>query len=145
MRFQAYPNQGRTVREYPLDSYASFIEGAFVLMDGGEVDECGTDPTVILGVGLHDAGALPLEDKILVALAKAKSTFILEGNEAPVQSDEGETYGITRDSDGVWHVDKTKTGSDARVYVERVFIGDNRDQYEVSVLPEYRQVDIAPE
>lgn len=144
MRFPAYPNQGRSVREYPLDGAATFLEGAFVLLNGGEIEECGTNPASILGVALHNAGNLPLEDHILVALAKANSTFILQGNVAPVADDEGKAYGITKDGDGIWYVDKTKTGSDARVFVERVFIGNNRDQYEVSVLPEFRQIDISP-
>jgi hypothetical protein len=140
-RFPAYPNEGRTVREYPLDEYADFIEGAFVVVDGGEVEECGENPALIAGVALFDAGNLPLEDMMSVAVAKSKATFILQGNVAPVQADEGESYGITKDSDGVWHVDKTKTGANARVRVERVFIGNNRDQYEVSVLPGNRQFD----
>jgi len=144
MRFPAYPNEGRTIREYPLSSYADFIQGAFVVIDSGEVDECGANPAAILGVALFDSGALPLVDKMSVAVAKAKSTFILQGNAAPVATDEGETYGITKDADGVWHVDKTKTGANARVFVERVFIGNNRNQYEVSVIPAYRQLDITP-
>lgn len=140
-RFPAYPNQGRTVREYPLADDADFLEGALVLAAAGKVDECGENPAAILGVALHDTGALPLDEAMLVAVAKSRSTFIMQGNVAPVQADEGVAYGVTKDADGVWHVDKTKTAGNARVMVERVFIGNGRDQYEVSVLPANRQLD----
>lgn len=150
MRFPAYPNQGRTIREYDLATAADFTEGAFVVIAAGEVDECGANPAEILGVALHASGVLPFdgeehgysfEGKVLVAVAKSKSTFIMQGSAAPAATDEGVAYGITKDADDVWYVDKAKTGANARVIVERVFVGRNRDQYEVSILPANRQMD----
>lgn len=141
MRFPAYPNLRKEIRQYPLAAAQDFIEGAVVLITAGEVSEAAADPLVILGVALHDAGALPDEDKVLVAIGLEGATFVMQGSAAPLPSDEGKEYGITKDADGVWHVDKAKTGAAARVVVEKVYIdGNMRDVYEVRFLAANRQI-----
>lgn len=132
MKLPAFPNTGREIREYMLAEAADFLEGAAVLLDGGEVDECGADPALITGFALHDAGADPFPDRLLVALASSKATFFIEGDRAPLLSDEGESYGITKDADGYWHLDSAKTGGSARLLVEKVDL--TRNLFEVRVL-----------
>lgn len=137
MAFPAYPNLRQVIRPYPLADDAAFVEGAAVVLDAGEVDECDADPTSILGFALHDAGADPDPTVMLVALATPESTFVLQGTSAPVAADEGVLYGLVKDSDGVWTVDKTDT-TNVRVIVEKVYI--DRAQFEVRVLQEFYQM-----
>lgn len=136
MPFPAYPNLRQVIRPYPLASSAAFVEGAVVLLTAGEVDEAGADPAAILGFALHDAGADPDPTEVLVAIATAESTFVLQGTSAPVAADEGVEYGLVKDSSGVWVVDKTDTVN-TRVVVEKVYI--DREQFEVRVLAANRQ------
>lgn len=137
MRFPVYPNLRKVIRERPLNAAATFTEGALVVTTAGVLNECGADPALILGCALHDAGADPDPTVCLVALATAESTFIMQGNVAPVAADVGASYGITKDADGIWHVDKTKLAAAFRVVVERIY--PEREQYEVRVLAANRQ------
>lgn len=142
--FPAYPNQGRTVREYDLAAAQDFLQGAFVVLNtSGEIAEVGADPAEVTGVALFDAGNLPLTGKMSVAVARSRSTFIMQGTSAPVEADIGVEYGIVEDGDGVYVVDKTETTTTV-VKVERIFLETNgfpRDQFEVSVLPSVRTFD----
>lgn len=135
--FAAYPNIRKVIRRYPLATGASFLEGALVVAAAGEVDECGADPAAILGVALHDAGADPDTAEVLVALATGESTFVMQGSSAPVAADEGVEYGVAKDGDGIWIVDKTETVN-TRVVVEKVYL--DREQFEVRVLAANRQI-----
>lgn len=143
----AYPNKGRTVREYDLAAAQDFLQGAVVTLAGGEISEATADPTSVLGVALHDAGNDPDPTKILVAVARSRSTFIMQPDTGQtfVQADEGSDYGVVEDADGIWVVDKTDTAN-AVVRVERVLVdpddpSDERNQAEVSFLPAVRQFD----
>jgi hypothetical protein len=133
----ARPNLRKTIRSYPLADAAAFLEGAAVLLTAGEVDEAGADPAAILGFALHDAGADPDPGEILVALALEGATFVLQGTSAPVAADEGVEYGLVKDGDGIWVVDKTETVN-TRVFVEKVF--EDREEFEVRVLAANRQL-----
>lgn len=135
--FAAYPNLRKVIRRYPLASGASFLEGALVVADEGEVDECGADPDTILGVALHDAGADPDTAEVLVALATPETTFVMQGTSDPVAGDENVEYGVAKDGDGIWVVDKTDEVNVA-VYVERVHL--DRLEFEVRVLAANRQI-----
>jgi hypothetical protein len=138
----AIPNQGREIREYILDAVAAFREGAATVLVGGELEECGVDPALIMGFALHAAGADPLTDRCLVAKATDKATFFLEGNRAPLATDVGVEYGISKDADGDWFVDTAKNagvaGAALRVIVEDV--DTTRNLYEVRVLAANRQL-----
>lgn len=133
-KFPAYPNLRARIRRYPIATGQTFLEGAFVYLDtNGDLVECGTDPATILGVALHDAGALPETTNCLVACAVDGHTYVMMGSSDPVQADEGIAYGIIKDADGIWTVDKTDT-SNTRIRVEKVYTFASRNQFEVSVL-----------
>lgn len=137
-KFPAYPNLGRHIRKYPLAAGASFLEGALVLLDAnGDVAECGADPALILGVALHDAGADPHVSEMLVAVARADSTFVFQGSADPVQADEGDAYGVVKDGDGIWTLDKGEAVN-TRLRIEKVYI--DRKQYECVILAANRQL-----
>lgn len=131
MRFAAYPNIGQRIRQYPIATGETFIEGALVLLNAGEIEECGADPALIAGVALHDAGADPDTSSVLVALASSEGTFVLQGSSAPVAADVGVEYGVAKDADGIWYVDKTDVVA-TRVVVEKVYL--DREQFEVKIL-----------
>lgn len=133
----AIPNQGREIREYILEGTAAFREGAAVVLVDGELEECGADPALIVGFALHDAGALPLTDRCLVAKATDKATFFMEGDSDPVLADTGVEYGIAKDGDGDWYVNTADT-VETRVVVEDV--DTTRNLYEVRVLAANRQL-----
>lgn len=135
--FPAYPNLRKVIRRYPLATGQTFLEGAAVVLAAGAVSECGADPAAILGFALHDAGADPDTDEILVALASGESTFAMQGTSAPVAGDIGAEYGIVKDADGVWVVDKAETVN-TRVVVEKIFT--DRAQFEVRVLAANQQL-----
>lgn len=137
-KFPAYTNLGRHIREYPLAAAQTFKEGAVVVLNAsGQVAEGGADPTPILGVALHDAGADPDTDIMLVALATDQATFIFQHDTAtPVQADVGDEFGLLKDVDGVWVL--KAPAAVGRVVVEKVYIA--RKQYEVKVLEAHRHI-----
>jgi hypothetical protein len=137
MKIQAFRNKGGGVMEYPLAGGAAYIEGAAVVLTGGNAVECGADPAKILGFAAHDAGAMPNTTKILVEVARPGGTFFMAGSRAPLETDKGVAYGIAKDGDGVWHVDATDTVN-TRVMVEDVDLV--RGLWEVSVLDANRQL-----
>ena len=142
VRLPAIAQRNRTVREFPLDSAATFVHGAAALVDtaDGEVVEAGTDPALILGFAEHDAAADPLTTIVLVAVALPTSTFLIEASAALVASDVGKSYGLTKDgTSGVWFLDKAKTGASARALVEEVDL--TRALAEISILQTNRQFD----
>lgn len=137
-KFPVYPNTGRFIRRYPLAAAQTFKEGAAVVLDAnGDVTECGADPALILGFAAHDAGADPDTTQCLVYVAKPDSTFVMMCTSDPVQADEGDSYGVVKDGDAIWLVDRTDT-TNLRVKVEKVYL--DRKQAEVSVLQATRQL-----
>lgn len=166
--FNAYPNQGRAIREFPIAAAQDYQIGApLELNASGEVIEwAGANP--ILGFSLHRATASPLGNftlasgegtsvvsdpdertpQQLVALARARSTFIMQAVDVagdlyiPTQADVGVAYDLEEDPDGVWVIDTdTVGGTDLAVIVERVFLEGDRNQLEVSVTTAFRLLD----
>lgn len=139
-KFPAYPNMGRHIRPYPIAAAQTFLEGAVLTLNAsGEAAEGGADPTPILGIALHDAGADPDTTTILVAVATDQATFIFQHDTtAPVQADEGDNFGLLKDVDGVWVLRDFVTAGLERVVVEKVYI--DREQYEVKVLEAHRHI-----
>lgn len=133
----AFANTNESIREYKLPSGAAYLEGAATVLVSGEAAECGADPAAILGFAMHDAGALPNTDRMLVSVAMPDTTFFMEGTRAPLATDVGVKYGIAKDSDGIWIVDCTDTTA-TRVVVEKV--DTTRNFFEVRVLNANRQI-----
>lgn len=123
----------------PLAAAQTFKTGALVLRDGSaNIAECGADPAVIYGVA-EEPATKEITDatKIVVTRATEMTRWWFPTNVAPTSANSGVNYGVTKDSDGIWYVDFTKTAGSARVYVHQVDTDTNR--VEVSVLAANRQ------
>lgn len=133
----AYPQDAR-VQEFDLTAGQTFLEGAAVFLTGSpeKVSECGTDPATILGFALHAAAKTVIAGKVLVALAESASRFWMSTTSGLVATDQNVLYGIVKDSDGVWVVDRTET-TNTRVEVLRVDL--SRTMALVNVLAANRQ------
>lgn len=148
MKQHPIPNLGRKIIEYPLDAAATFKNGSFVVLDSDE--ECiavAAGGVLALGVavsaanggtGYGEGGAREIDlTKCLVAVAGPGRTFLMEGDDAPVQDDIGKSYGIGVDTDGIPFVDGTET-TDTLVTV--VNIDTDRNLYEVVVIAAKQQI-----
>lgn len=147
MALPAIPNKGRRIRRFPLESAATYLEGAPVLLDAsGEIIEAGADPAVILGFSAHDAVLTELDPDpgfALVFVAYPDSTFFLEGTDPdPVAGDVGETRDLDVDGVGVGTVASTTAAT--RMLIENIFIkGDGpAGFYEISILAANRQFQV---
>lgn len=128
----------------PVKNNQTFKEGAFVVLDGTpEVNECGADPASIYGIasgGCASAGVTrdPQDTtKVIVHKAFEGQKFWMDGSSNPAITDVGVSYGIAKDADGYWYVDKTDAVN-TRVYVHQVDLDMNR--FLVSILAANRQV-----
>ena len=141
MRVPAVVSAGRLDNiMLPLAAAQTFKTGALVLRDGSaNIAECGADPAVIYGVAEEPAGKEPVDavNKIIVTRATEQTRWWFPTSAAPTSANSGVNYGVTKDADGIWYVDFTKTGGTARVYVHQVDTDTNR--VEVSVLAANRQ------
>ena len=146
MALPAIPNTGRRIRRFPLESAATYVEGAPVLLDAnGEIIEAGADPAVILGFAAHDAVLVELDPDpgfALVFVAYPDSTFFLEGLANPLATAIGESRDVGADGNGVALLDTASAA--ARLRVENIFLkGDGPTGFfEVSVLAANRQFQI---
>lgn len=128
MRTPIFANTNENIREYTLAGGAAYVEGAAVVLTGGNAVECGADPAVILGFATHDAGALPNTTRMLVSVANPNTTFFAEGTRAPLASDVGVAYGLAKDADGIWHIDFTDTVN-TRIRIEKVDLTRNLSEF----------------
>ncbi len=146
MALPAIPNTGRRIRRFPLESAATYVEGAPVLLDAnGELVEAGADPAVILGFAAHDAVLVELDPDpgfALVFVAYPDSTFFLEGLSDPVPTAVGESRDVGVDGDGVALLDDASGAP--RLRVEDIYLkGDGPEGFfEVSVLAANRQFQV---
>lgn len=126
--------------QLPLAAVQTFKTGALVLRDGsGNIAECGADPAAIYGVAEEPAGKEPTDaNKVIVTRATESTRWWFPCSAAPTSANSGINYGVTKDADGIWYVDFTKTAASARVYVHQVDTDTGR--VEVSVLAANRQV-----
>jgi hypothetical protein len=126
--------------QLPLAAAQTFKTGAFVLRDGSaNIAECGADPASIYGIAEEPTTKEPTDpNKIIVTRATEDTRWWFPTNVAPTSANSGVNYGVTKDADGIWHVDFTKTGGTARVYVHQVDTDTNR--VEASILAANRQV-----
>ncbi len=146
MALPAIPNKGRRIRRFPLESSATYVEGAVILLDAnGELVEAGADPAVILGFAAHDAVLTELDPDpgfALVFVAYPDSTFFLEGLADPIPGDVGESRDVGVDGNGVALLD-TASGA-ARLLIEDIYLKGVGPTgfFEVSVLAANRQFQI---
>lgn len=146
MALPAIPNTGRRIRRFPLESAATYVEGAVVLLDAnGELIEAGADPALILGFAAHDAVLTELDPDpgfALVFVAYPDSTFFLEGLADPIPGDVGESRDVGVDGNGVALLD-TASGA-ARLLIEDIYLKGVGPTgfFEVSVLAANRQFQI---
>lgn len=141
MKFPAIPTaKFRMNQQYDLAAGQTFKSGASVTLSGAqEVAESGADPALILGFAAEPAVGDPESaTKVIIHKAGEGQKFWMDVSVAPVKADIGASYGITKDADGFWYVDKAKTAGSARVYVHN--IDTERNLVEVSVLIANRQV-----
>lgn len=132
--------RNRSVRQYNLKAGQSFALGAAVLLDATpEITECGADPAAILGFACEPTGKDPegATTKMLVAVVAQGERFFMSGTSNPVAADVNVLYGIVKDANGIWTVDKTDVVN-TRVYVHAV--DTDRNLYLVSVKEANRQI-----
>lgn len=132
------------VKEKPLASGSSFLKGALLVVNGsGEYAECGADPASIAAIALSDAGA---STEIGNSLGRAEFPPGYMQGEAvqdeveyraryvgTLPSATGGSYGVVKDSDGLWKVDFTDTSA-TRVKFLRSLAGSPENLPEVIVM-----------
>jgi hypothetical protein len=131
--------------QYPLKTGETPRKGAAVLLDANEeVTECGDDPGTVLGFAASTAAASPLFGRaepeagtILVNVAENHRRFWCQGSSDPTVNDVGQMYGIAKDGDGDWYLDKADT-TNLVLYVHTVDL--DRDLFEVSVIDSVAQI-----
>lgn len=126
--------------QLPLAAAQTFKTGSAVVRDGSlNIAECGADPALIYGFSTGVATKNPVDaTKTIIMKAFEGQKFWMQANVDPAAANSGVKYGITKDADGIWHVDFTKTGASERVYVHEVDTDTKR--VNVSVLAANRQV-----
>ena len=135
----ASAGQRHDITDQAQKAAETFKEGALLLMDANEdMAECGADPALIYGFALNAADKYPVTGRVLVQKLWEGQQVWMDGDNAPTKADINQSYGVTKDADGIWHVDGTKTAGSARVYVHE--IDTHRNRYLVSVLAANRQV-----
>lgn len=141
----AIPDEGRTVRRYPLASGQSPLEGAAVYLVTGEVTVCGADPSSVVGFMAHDSpGSVlaidPYNGDVLVYVAKPGSTFWMSVSTAPTDlSAIGSSFGVAHEATTeVTYVDLTETTTNLVVQVEDVDL--LRGLFKVTILDAVRQL-----
>jgi hypothetical protein len=120
-----------TVREFVVDSAATFKKGELVYWDTSSktLKECGTDPALVAGIALGSAGfALGTEypgpiyqgSRIPVALFEPDALIFMCSATTPIVDHIGVKYALAKLASGNWSVDTTDT-ADARVIVVDIF------------------------
>jgi hypothetical protein len=95
------------------------ITGNIAIQTWGSVPNQPLGVNTALGTPVSDGRTLymdPTQDNIFQALFD-NSTGTVAANWTPVQTDIGVSYGLTKDANGYWYVDKGKTGASAVVQI----------------------------
>jgi hypothetical protein len=121
----------------PAESFSeaasqTFHAGACVFLSAGLLNECGTNPALIMGIaaraGQNGSSGVP---KTLVYLAHPDTLFLgnsdtsaSEGTGVTAAADVGKMFGVTKHaSNGKWYVDSNKVASNKRVIVWKLWDG----------------------
>ena len=95
------------------------ITGTQVIQTYGSVPNQPSGVNIALGTPMSDGRTLYMEpnsDNVFQALFD-NSTGVVAADWTPVQTDIGVNYGLTKDANGFWYVDKGKTGNNAVLQV----------------------------
>lgn len=145
--FPALPTlRTRDAAFYDSANGQTFKDGALLVSTAGVMSECGANPASIFGFSMGPAGkdvnAAGL--KIIVGRVQENNKYWMQFTSdgttptAPAASDVGATYGVTKGTDGIWTVDKSKNAANQRVVIHT--IDTTRNLVEVSVLAANRQL-----
>jgi hypothetical protein len=115
-------HDGYDMQYYKPAAAAAFATHVPVVLNTGtgEIDECGADPALILGLVHSNADMAFLYDN-RVPVARFTPQFIigLAVESGLVATDVGKDYGITKAASGNWLLDRAKTGASGRFHVVR--------------------------
>lgn len=127
------PFLASAVRDYEMydfvvDSAQTFGAHSLVFFNTSdrEIELCGADPALILGIATGPAsvalGTTKLYDRLPVIVLTPNTLVGLSSPTTPAETNVGEDYGLVRDSGtGFWQLDTTDT-TNVRVFVNRVDI-----------------------
>lgn len=121
-------NKGSYVEEYVPSQVSgeTFGYGDFVKLSAATVLRCGADPASILGLSevvSESARVLTPNGKVPIRVLDPELVLVMSSLTVPVDATHmNQSYGITRDANGIWQVDVSKTGGSARVTVVRLDI-----------------------
>lgn len=133
--FPAYVSKGHDlatqVQEFVPgeDTNEPFIVGDLVyvdISDDAQVKRCGTNPTVIAGISevvSEDAAALTENGKVPIRILTGADVRIhFSSATTPVAATHvGQSYGVTRNQNGNWQLDTSKTTTNSRFKVVAVY------------------------
>ena len=140
----AVPDEGRTIRRYPLTGSQTPLEGAPVLLASGAVSICAVPNVSCLGFMACDYFDVleidPYNGDAMVYVAKPGSTFWLSGSTDPSDySSIGIIYGmLVEATTEIAYVDISDTTTNLVVQCEDVDLV--RLLYKVSILESIRQL-----
>lgn len=101
------------------------ITGTIAIQTYGSVVNQPLGVNIALGTPVSDGRTLymePNQDNIFQALFD-NATGSVSADYTPVQASIGLTYGLTKDANGYWYVDKSKTGGSAVVQIIALPLG----------------------
>lgn len=148
-KFPALAADGtRRIRQFSIAVASTYKLGAAVLLDAGEdLIEAGADPASILGFAAAPVTSGKLVGELAdsstdiggapVQLAEEGRLFWMAGDSNPVKADINQKFGLVKDADGIWTVDKTDIVN-TKVHVHDVDL--DRNLFLVSVLAANRQI-----
>lgn len=101
-------------------------QGALLLVNGsGQFAECGADPALIAAVantpggadtsGFNILGRREFPPNMMQGIYVGNNTRFMFPYMGTLPGADGATYGVTKDADGFWKMDFSKTGAAARV------------------------------
>ena len=117
----------------------SFLSGALLVSTAGVYAECGANPATIDAIAAEPGGKNPEGNTLCLVHRVTEGNrfwmaFTSDGTTptAPAITDMDITYGVTKGTDGIWTVDKSKNAANQRVGIHSIDL--DRNLVEVSVL-----------
>lgn len=110
--FVAYNHENYDVGEFTIDSANAGKAGSLCLLAGdNEVEECGADPTAVLGLmtGPYTARTIYEGSKMPVIILDHNVVVGMCSDTTPADSHLMDQYGVVKLASGNWAVDTTDT------------------------------------